>query len=256
MSEKKIGIVLSGGGVKALAHVGFLKALKEHGIEPAAMSGTSGGALVAALYASGYDHEEMISFFKETPVFKFSLFAMNKPGIMDSAKYHHIFKKYFKAINFEELEIPLTVTATNITTGRAEFFNSGELIRPLIASSALPPYFSPIEINGDLYSDGGILNNFPIAPLRKDCEVILGSFVNPIRKVEKSEVNTTLKLIQRVYHIGLDANYYNKFKSCNYVFLPENIDKISVLDTKMIDKAFTMGYEHALKEMNVILGTI
>lgn len=256
MPDKKIGIVLSGGGVKALAHVGFLKALAEHGIHPAALSGTSGGALVAALYASGYRHDEMIAFFKETPVFKFSLFAMNKPGIMDSAKYHLLFNKYFRKDTFEELDIPITITATNITTGRVAFFNSGELIKPLIASSALPPYFSPIEINGDLYSDGGILNNFPIAPLQRDCDAILGSFVNPIRKVEKSEVNTTLKLIQRVYHIGMDALYYNKFKSCNYVFIPDDIEKISVLDTKMIEKAFTLGYDHAMKEMEVILGTL
>lgn len=256
MSDKKLGVVLSGGGVKALAHVGLLKALHENGVKPDAISGTSGGALVAALYAAGHDFETMISFFKETPVFKFSLFALNKPGIMDSAKYIYFFKQFFPDDSFAKLHIPLTVTATNITTGRLEYFNSGELVKPLIASSALPPYFSPIEINGDQYSDGGILNNFPITPVQKDCDNILGSFVNPIKRIEKSEVNTTLKLLQRIYHVGMDANYYNRFKSCNYVFIPEGIEKIGILDTRMLDKAFQIGYENARTEMDVILKTL
>ena len=94
MSEK-IGLVLSGGGVRAIAHIGFIKVLLENNIVPERVSGTSAGALVAALYAAGYQPDEMLSFFKQTPLLKFSLYARGKVGLMDSDKYELYFKKYF-----------------------------------------------------------------------------------------------------------------------------------------------------------------
>ena len=75
---------------------------------------------------------------------------------MDSDKYALYFKKFFPNDSFESLKYPLTVTATNLIEGKLDYFNSGQFIKPLIASSALPPVFSPIEINGNFYSDGGV----------------------------------------------------------------------------------------------------
>lgn len=77
---KTFGLVLSGGGVRALAHAGMLKALDEHHLRPAAISGTSGGALVGALYASGKTPEQLLDFFKQTPLFKFSMLSLGKNG--------------------------------------------------------------------------------------------------------------------------------------------------------------------------------
>ncbi|MEZ4841869.1 MAG: patatin-like phospholipase family protein [Flavobacteriaceae bacterium] len=251
--DKKIGMVLSGGGVRAIAHIGFIQVLLENNIIPTQVSGTSAGALVSALYANGYTPEEMLNFFKETPILKLSLYAYGKPGIMDSEKYIDYFKKFFKNDSFESLTYQLTVTATNLIEGKLEFFNKGELIKPLIASSALPPVFSPIEINGNLYCDGGVLNNFPVEPLKKECSQIIGSFVNPVTKINKTEINSSLKLLYRVYHIGLDADNYSKFNKCNYMFLPPNIKNIGVLDSKSIEKAYKMGYEYAKKEEKKIV---
>ena len=83
---KTFGLVLSGGGVRALAHAGVLKALEEHDLHPALISGTSGGALVGALYASGKTPEQLIDFFKKTPLFKFSMFSLGKMGLINSNK--------------------------------------------------------------------------------------------------------------------------------------------------------------------------
>lgn len=254
--KKRIGLVLSGGGVRGISHIGFIQVLLENNIIPTSVAGTSAGALVAALYAYGYSPNKMLSFFKETPLLKLSLYAKNKPGIMDSEKYISFFRKYFINDSFEVLQYPLTVTATNLLTGRLTFFNSGELIKPLIASSALPPVFSPIEINGSLYSDGGVLNNFPIEPLLENNDILLGSFVNPVQPIDKSEINTSLKLLYRIYHIGLDASNFKKFKLCNYVFSPPKINKIGVLDAKAIDKAYQLGYEYAQHELPNILTAV
>lgn len=248
----KIGMVLSGGGVRSIAHIGLIQLLLEKGIVPTQLSGTSGGALVAGLYAAGYEPKEMVEFFKETPILKLSLYALGKPGFMDSEKYVDYFEKYFKRDSFDSLHYPLTITATNLLDGKLEFFSEGELIKPLIASSALPPVFSPIEMKDSLYCDGGVLNNFPIEPL-ENCDKIIGSFVNPIDKMEKNELNSSLKLLYRVYHIGLDASNFKKFKQCNYVFLPPTIKSVGVLDSRAIDKAYKLGYEYARQEEKNIM---
>lgn len=253
---KNIGLVLSGGGVRAIAHIGFIKMLLENNIQPTHVSGTSAGALVAGLYAYGYNPEEMLNFFKQTPLLKISLYARNKPGLMDSDKYADFFRKFFKNDSFEALEYPLTVTATNLITGKLNYFDSGELVMPLIASSALPPVFSPVEINKNLYCDGGVLNNFPVEPLKEKCDFIFGSFVNPITKISKEEISTSMKLLYRVYHIGLDADNIKKFDLCDYVFAPTEINKIGVLDSGSIDKAFEMGYELAKADKKKILNSI
>jgi NTE family protein len=254
--DYNIGIVLSGGGVRAIAHIGLLQALKENNIHPDIIAGTSGGALVGALYAAGYDTERMLKFFNDTPLFKFSLYTLNKPGIMDTDKYSIFFEKYFEENDFESLNKPLYVTATNILNGQLEFFHTGELIKPLLASAALPPVFSPIEINDNLYSDGGILNNFPIEPLRISCKKVLGSFVNPLTNIEKHDLKSTLGLIQRVYHIGLDAKDLVKLHQCDYIFLPPDINRIGVFESKSVRKAFEFGYRHAINEMPKILESL
>jgi len=254
--NKNIGIVLSGGGVRAIAHIGLLEVLRENDIHPNYVSGTSGGAMVGALYAAGYSKDKMLDFFKETPLFKLNLYSKNKPGIMDTEKYAVFLKKYFPKDSFESLRIPFYLTATNLLTGQLEYFSKGPLIKPILASAALPPIFSPVEIDDSIYSDGGILNNFPIEPLLDKCNMIIGSYVNPIHKMNKKDLTNTLKLIQRVYHIGLDGSNLKKYKDCDYVFSPPKIVHIGVLDGKSIIKSYKIGYEYAKDNVDEILACL
>lgn len=252
----KIGLVLSGGGVKAIAHVGLLKVLLENNIKPTHVTGTSAGAMVAAFYAKGYDIDTMLTFFKTTPLLKLSMYTRVKPGFMDSEKYVSFFKDYFPDDNFKSLKHPLTIAATNLTTGKLDFFDSGQLIKPIIASCAIPPVFSPIEMNDNLYCDGGVLNNFPIEPLLGQCDCILGSFVNPVAPIKNNEISSAIKLLYRAYHIGMDVYDIEKFKLCDYVFTPSKVKTIGALDTKAIDKAFEMGYRYAKAQENQIMEAI
>ena len=249
-------MVLSGGGVKAIAHIGLIEVLLENNIIPNRVAGTSAGAMIAALYAANYSPKEMISFFENTPLFRMSLFARNKPGFLDSEKYVDHFGKYFSENSFEALKYPLTIAATNILKAKITYFNSGPLIKPIIASAALPPLFSPIDIDGQLYSDGGILDNFPLDSIKIDCDKIIGSFVNPVTEIEKSEINSSSDLVYRIYHIGMDVNDIEKFKGCSYVFLPPKLDAISAIDTKSIKKAYKIGYDFAQKEIGTIIESL
>ena len=248
---KTFSLALSGGGVRALAHAGLLKALEQYKFRPVAISGTSGGALVGALYASGIAPEEIKDFFKQTPLFRFSMLSFGKMGLIDSNKYPALFEKYLSCHTFEQLSIPITVVATNLLDGKVAYFSKGDLIAPLIASSALPPYFSPVKIDNGIYCDGGLLNNFPIEPLKGKGDILVGSFINPLEKIDEKELKNPIKFFQRIYNVVMDGSYEKKFKKCDYVFLHE-LDNIGVLETKLIDKAFDYGYEKTLSHIALI----
>lgn len=254
--NKKIGLVLSGGGIRGAAHIGLLKVLEENDIKPDVISGASAGALVGALYANGYSVNSMMDFFRNSPLFKISFYAKHKPGLLDTEKYQHYFMQYFPKNSFKNLKKELYVTVTNLEYGRLEYFSAGELIHPLLASSAFPPVFSPVTLNNSLYADGGIMNNFPVEPLLGNCNLIIGSFVNPIEREKKENLNSIRKVLDRVYHLSSYSASQIKFNQCQYVFRPLGIEHIKTFDSKHLDKAFKIGYEHAQKEIGLIKDAI
>ncbi|MBT8239281.1 MAG: patatin-like phospholipase family protein [Croceitalea sp.] len=253
LDSKKIGLVLSGGGVRGMAHIGLLKAMQEHGIEASTIAGSSVGALVGALYAKGYATDDMLTFFRETPIFQYSFFAIGKPGFIDTAKYFTKFKTYFPEDSFEALKKPLYLVATDLMRGEEVMFSKGELIRPLLASAALTPIFSPIEINGVLYADGGIMNNFPKEYIEDHCEIIIGSNVSISETLPKKELSNMLQLAGRVTALMIYAACRDKLRECDIMMEPRELYKIGVLDKKGIDKAYNIGYDSACRAIDEYL---
>ncbi|NNK81610.1 MAG: patatin-like phospholipase family protein [Flavobacteriaceae bacterium] len=245
LKNKKTGIVLSGGGVKAGAHIGVLKALTERKIYPEVVSGVSAGAIVGALYANDVGAEEMLKFFKETPLLKYNFFTLNKPGLFDTDRYREFLEVHFKENNFEALKRALHIVATNLEDGCEAFFNSGKLIEPILASAALPPVFSPVKFNNVLYIDGGVMNNFPIEPLQNKCDFIIGCYTSSMVPVSKKNLNSSLKLTTRTNVLMIHANSAYKLSIPDILFRPNNLDDIGVLDKKGLEKAYNIGYEHA-----------
>jgi len=247
LQAKRIGLVLSGGGVKGIAHIGLIKALNEYKLNAEVVSGTSVGALVGALYANGNSIDQMLNFFRETPLVKYNFFTFVKPGLMDTEKFHELFKRHFHEDSYQALKKKLYVTTTNLQDGDQRLFSSGELVRTLLASAALPPVFSPVEIEGQLYADGGIMNNFPIEPLMEECEFIIGSNVSAIRHIPKKAINSSLKLTNRVTSLMIYASNRQKLQYCDLVFEPEQLGTFGILDKKGIEKAFEVGYLNAVR---------
>lgn len=245
LQDKSVGLVLSGGGVRGMAHLGVLRALEEYGISAAIVSGSSVGALVAALYANGTSVQDMLTFFKETPLFKYNFITILKPGLVDTERYFNVFKAYFPKNSFEALERKLHVVATNLQEGDEQFFHSGELIRPLLASAALPPVFGPVQIENCLYADGGIMNNFPLEPLLGKVDYVIGSNVSVIKKVEKKAISSSLQLANRTTALMIYAINRRKITQCDLIFEPLALESIGVLDKRSIEKAYVIGYEHA-----------
>ncbi|MFX0557870.1 patatin-like phospholipase family protein [Maribacter sp. CXY002] len=239
------GLVLSGGGARGIAHVGVIRALEEKGIQPTHIAGTSAGAIVGALYAAGCPWNEMLDFFKSTQIFSVKKYARSQPGIVDTSKFYDHFKSYFPSDSFESLHIPLYITATNLLDGTLKVFHSGELIKPILASAAVPGIFVPIQIKNGYYSDGGTLNNFPVDLIKMYCEQIIGVFVNPFGVIKKEDLKHAHNVMERAYHIMMTSDNRVKFDDCDILIRPENIGNFGLFSLNKIDTIFDIGYAAA-----------
>lgn len=243
------GLVLSGGGIRGVAHIGVIKALEEHNIFPTHISGTSAGAIVGALYAGGVSWEEILNFFKVIPIFHTNKYARKKPGFIDTEKFYDEFKKYFPEDSFEALPKSLFITATNIIRGKLKIFHEGELIRPVLASATFPGVFSPININDSYYIDGGVLNNFPVEPIKMYCDEIIGSYVNPLKNVTVEDLKHSYNVADRAYKIKSASGSLAKFTDCDLLISPEELSTFGTFDMRAIDTIFDIGYTSAKKKL-------
>ncbi len=248
----KLGIVLSGGGSRGLAHAGILRALVEQGIAPDCIAGTSAGALVGALHASGRGTAEILRFFDDANPFRLSRLALGKPGVIDSEKILGAFHPWFPEDSFEALKVPLFVTGTDLVSGRLEVWSSGPLVRPLLASSAVPFVISPTRVNGRLFADGGIVNNFPVEPLFGLCDAILGVHATPLSAPSESDLQSTFAVTQRAFEIGMFHASKRKFHHADLVIAPAGLARFSTFDTRRHAEIAEVGYRAALEQMDAI----
>lgn len=249
----RLGIVLSGGGVRGIAHAGVLAALTEEGIEPQIASGTSAGAIVGALWAAGRSPLEISDFFAEASPFRLSYLALRKPGLLDADKIEDDFHRAFPEDAFEALHRPLFVTATDLTRARLEVFSSGPLVRPLLASSAVPMVFTPVRIGGNLYADGGILDNFPVEPLVSLADVILGVLVARMSPVDAEALESSFAVVQRAFEVAQYASAQRVIHRCALVIQPCGLDRFNLFDVKSRAAIFEAGREAARARMAEIV---
>jgi len=241
-----IGLVLSGGGIKGVAHIGAIKALEENDIYPTHISGSSSGAVIGAFYAAGYSPEEMLSFFKTTPLFNFSRYTFRKPGFIDTDNFYADFKKYFPEDNFNVLQKKLFITTVDMLNGSIKVFDKGELIKPFLASAAFPGIFSPVTIDTCLYADGGIIDNFPLTPLKFICDKIIGVYLSPIDKIEANGLRHSLNVLDRAIKINFSNSSKLKFSECDLLIYLDSLNEYSLFDKNHINEIFNIGYQETL----------
>ncbi len=240
---------MSGGGVRGIAHIGAIKALIEHGIEPEIVSGSSAGAVVGALYCSGYSPEDMREFFRIAPLFHINRFAFSKPGFIDTDKFYPDFKKYFEIDDFSALQKQLFVTTVDICDGVLKVFNDGELIRPLLASCAFPGLFTPVTIDKSVYADGGILDNFPTAPVKDICSLLVGVYASPLSKIDANGLRYSVNVLERAIRINYSKRSHAKFSDCELMINPLKLVNYGLLDVGKMDEIYEIGYQSATEAL-------
>lgn len=245
--EKKyrIGLVLSGGGARGFAHAGVIKALNETGIFPDVISGTSAGAIAGVLVADGNTPDTIMKMFSETKFLKYLEFSYPKQNLLKMTKLIRILSENLQAKKFEDLKIPLFVAATNLNTGICEYFSKGELLKPVIASGTVPVLFPPMMISGSTFVDGGVLNNFPVEPIEKICEMIIGINVNPTGY--QDEFKNLMSIAERSFHLCFATTLPGKIKKCQLFIEPPGLEKYKLLDISKNKEIFKLGYDFAKK---------
>ncbi len=167
MSRMNITLALSGGGVKGFAHIGVLRVLEREGYRIQGVAGSSAGGLVGALYALGYSADEMEERLRD--IDQGSLFARlhgDEPSLLGFSGVAALLESLLGKHTFDDLRVPLAVTATDLKTGMPVILKQGLLMDAVLATSAIPGVFPARSIDGHVYADGGIMNPIPVAAAR------------------------------------------------------------------------------------------
>ncbi|MEX2566668.1 MAG: patatin-like phospholipase family protein [Cyclobacteriaceae bacterium] len=253
-ADKNIGIVLSGGGVRGVAHLGVLKALNEASIFPTHLSGSSAGAIVGAMYAYGYQPEEILEIIIQTKYFKFIRPAISWKAILKMDLVKSLYAKYLPEDDFSALKLPMTVATTDLHKGKTVYFSKGPIIKALMASSCIPGMFEPILIDGNYYIDGGILNNLPVEPLEGICDLIIG--VNCNQLAEEQNVTNIKGLIERTVIMSMNYNVYSRRGKCDFFIEPPGLARYGVLEIKKAREIYQEGYKAGISALEGVLSLL
>jgi NTE family protein len=245
----KIGLALSGGGIRGISHLGVLKAFDEHHIPIHHISGTSSGAITGAFYAAGFSPDEILQVILKSKVAWLLRPSFGKYGLIKMDGLKKLFDKHLPVKNIEDLKIPVTISATLLKNATTHYFSSGPISEALIAASCIPILFKPVELHGELYMDGGIVNNLPVEPLLY-CDKIIGSLTNPID--ENFKPRGIRKMIERTLLISVNTNTYSRRAKCHFLLEPEGLKPMRVLSFSKTEEIFYIGYEYTLSKMDQI----
>lgn len=242
--NQRLGLVLSGGGARCIAHLGILKALEEAGFSFEVVSGVSAGALIGALYCKGFEPEEILTIIKETRFYSLLRPSFKRKSIISMDRARPFLETYLGKDDFSFLEKTLFITTTNLNAGKSCVFSSGSVITPLLASCSIPVLFDPILIDGDYHADGGVLDNLPVTPLRGKCDKIIALHCNPIEA--KDSLGNWKNILERSMMMTIAGQVYSKRESCDLFIEPKGLSEFKVFDFKKADAIFNLGYEFTI----------
>lgn len=242
--SKRIGLVLSGGGLRGVGHLGAIRALEEHGYRPSMISGCSAGAIIGALYAAGYTVDDMLAMMHEHELFPATSLRLRMSGLVNTRFLAKIFHDYIPDNTFESLKIPLYVATTDLIAGKTQYLHTGKLDEALLASSGVPMVFPATIINDATYYDGGILDNLPVKPLLKKCDVLIGVHVNAPDTLVPGQL-TPMKTLDRVIHLAIGESVKRNAAKCDLYLEPPEMLKFSMFGKKDILNVYEYVYAYA-----------
>lgn len=261
VSSQKVGLVLSGGGAPGIAHIGMIKALEENNIPIDYITGTSIGALIGGLYASGYSPDEMITFFKSSDFKKWKKIEIKFPKkfcipthIIQPQRIQKGLEKLTRNAtersdeNFDSLFVPFRCVASDVYRKESFVFCSGNLATAIRASMTFPFIFEATKVDNRLLFDGGIYNNFPTNIMQESFhpDFMIGSVVayNP----PQADPNDILMQLQNM--IISNTNY--SIPDSLGMVVNFDLKKKSVFDFSEIDSLVRIGYLETEKQIEII----
>ena len=282
--DLKVGLVLSGGGAKGMAHIGALKVIEEAGVRIDYIGGTSMGAIVGGLYASGYTTSQLDSIFRNTDfdqviqdnlprsaktfyekeaseryalTLPFSKFKVTIPAAFSGGQniYNELVRVLFhvKDIHdFNKLPIPFFCIATDVETGEELLLDKGYLPEAIMASGTLPSLFEPMEVDGRLLIDGGVLNNYPVDEVRAmGADLVIGVDVQHGLR-DRESLQSATEILLQINNYRTVGQMKEKVKRTD-IYISPDMDRYSVIDFDMRDSIIREGSQAARKAWDALL---
>ncbi len=250
MEKIKLGFALSAGGGTGVAHVGFLQAMEENDIRPDVITGCSMGAIAGGCYAAGVSVKTLkntITKLGKKEVLDLNIGFFRSRALFTGKKINALLTEYLKDKNIENLNITFGCVATDLVEGKLVKLTSGNLVEALRASSAIPMVFEPVEKDGKILVDGGVLLRTPV----KLCRALGADKVVAVDSIGKlrpaRSINKLMDVGTRTFSI-IDDVYASKreIKSADLAIFP-NTEGASPFGFDNLKKAYTAGYEEGLK---------
>lgn len=246
MAKKyKTGLVLSGGGTRGFAHLGVIAALDKLKIKPDVISGVSAGAIVGAFMAAGKSPEEVRDIFKRGWFFQYTKIHLPVDGLLKLDGLKEIIEKEIEVKDIEDLKLPFHICVSNLNKGTVEYKNKGNLGETVLASASIPVIFAPVKLGKYLYVDGGLMDNVPVAPIRKDCQQVIVSNISPINPTAK--MKNLLQIATRTVYMSVNQKLEEIKKQTDVYIEPKGIEEYDVFQRKHADELFDLGYQTTLK---------
>lgn len=238
------GLALGGGAVHGAAHIGVLRALEEHGIEPGAISGTSIGAMIAALKAFGVSVVDMDKAARQMKWMDISRVRWKGLGLLGNDGIHEVLKRFIKpGTRIEDAPIPLFLVTVDIASGEKLVLKEGDLFNAVAASTAIPGIFNPVELDGRYLVDGGLLENVPVSPLRAaGVSRVIAVDLSARDAITKPE--NILDVITNAVSISIRSTTEHQLQNADLIIEPE-LAGISAVDVDGIPGLINLGYAAA-----------
>ncbi|MEE9350148.1 MAG: patatin-like phospholipase family protein [Flavobacteriaceae bacterium] len=282
--DLKVGLVLSGGGAKGLAHIGAIRVLEEAGIRVDYVGGTSAGAMVGALYASGYnaneldsilrsyDYLELIQNTNSRELYSFyqkensERYALSLPiknrsiGLPLALSYGQnmlnemskLTKHVHDIKDFKKLPIPFYCVVTDIVNGEEVVLEDGFLPQAIRASGAFPSVFEPVIIDGRHFVDGGITNVFPVDVMeQKDVDIIIGVDVQG-ELDDIDALDSAIKVVSQIVSFKMYENQQDKRDKTD-IYIRPNLEGLDIASFDKIDQLISVGEKAARIEMDYLV---
>jgi NTE family protein len=247
--ETKIGLALGGGGVLGAAHIGVLKALQEQDLTVNFIAGTSIGAFVSALYAFGKSWQDIHKIALHLDWLDTADLQLAECGLLSNGKIGNLIQEELGEARFEQSQIPLAMVATNISNGNKVIIQEGSLPTAVRASTCIPGLYAPVERQGELLVDGGIVENVPISPLQNvGADVLIG--VSLDAKFAPERPNNIIEVVLRSFYYAIEANTRMQAQAADILIKPD-LSSFNLIDTDQTEDLLQKGYEetqHILKK--------
>lgn len=250
-SHNILGICLSGGGALGFAHIGVLKALEENGIFPQKIVGSSMGAIIGSLYASGMTPEAMLQLVKDDKLYKVTKLmtirpAFSKSGLSNHTTLRNVIKELIPHNSFDKLQKNLGVCVSNLNTAECEIVSTGsDLDKWVAASASIPGVFETIQNLDTYYVDGGLLNNMPAQSLKSTCSTIIGVDVLPL--VVPTGFNRPTDTLAHSLRAVQHQNSIEGRSLCQFVIEPRAIDEYHEFSFDAYQAIYQHGYSATVK---------